>query len=92
MLYFTGIKNGIDQARPPRLRPRDAGWGTRPELQGGGLIRSAGGKKADLLGRKKEERDLPASPERAQARDPSASAEPRDAGRVAGWEREMNEF
>jgi hypothetical protein len=30
---------------------------------------SAGGNKAGLLGRKKEERDPPASPERAQARD-----------------------
>ena len=42
--YRQFIKNGIDQ-------------GTRPELQGGGFIRSAGGKKADLLGRKKEERE-----------------------------------
>ncbi len=42
--YFTGIKNGIDQ-------------GKRPEFQGGGLIRSAGGNKAGLLGRKKEERE-----------------------------------
>jgi len=31
--------------------------------------RSAGGDKRGLLGRKKGERDLPASPERAQARD-----------------------
>ena len=44
MLYFTGIKNGIDQ-------------GKRPELQGGGLVRSAGGDKRGLLGRKKEERE-----------------------------------
>ena len=41
----------------------------RSELQGGGLVRSAGGNKVCLLGRKKEERDTPASPERAQARD-----------------------
>ena len=34
-----------------------------------GLVKSAGGNKAGLLGRKKEERDPPASPERAQARD-----------------------
>ena len=34
-----------------------------PELQGGGLVRSAGGNKSGLLGRKKEERDLPDSPE-----------------------------
>ena len=35
--------------------------------------RSAGGEKVGLLGRKKEERDPPASPERDQARDPRAS-------------------
>ncbi|MBW2091124.1 MAG: transposase, partial [Deltaproteobacteria bacterium] len=43
--YRQFVKNGIDQ-------------GTRPELQGGGLVRSAGGNKAGLLGRKKEEREL----------------------------------
>jgi hypothetical protein len=37
------VKQGIDQ-------------GSRPDLQGGGLVRSAGGNKASLLGRKKEER------------------------------------
>ena len=37
-------KNGIDQ-------------GNRPEFQGGGLVRSAGGEKAGLLGRRKEERE-----------------------------------
>jgi len=42
--YRNFVKNGIDQ-------------GARPELQGGGLVRSAGGKKAGLLGRKKEERE-----------------------------------
>jgi putative transposase len=42
--YRQFIKNGIDQ-------------GTRPELQGGGLVRSAGGNKAGLLGRKREERE-----------------------------------
>jgi putative transposase len=42
--YRQFIKNGIDQ-------------GTRPELQGGGLVRSAGGNKRGLLGRKKEERE-----------------------------------
>ena len=42
--YRQFVKNAIDQGR-------------RPELQGGGLIRSAGGKKSDLLGRKKEERE-----------------------------------
>ena len=42
--YRQFVKNGIDQ-------------GTRPELQGGGLVRSAGGDKTGLLGRKKEERE-----------------------------------
>jgi putative transposase len=54
--YRQFVKKGIVQ-------------GVRPELQGGGLVRSAGGDKRGLLGRKKGERDLPASPERAQARD-----------------------
>jgi len=31
--------------------------GRRPEFQGGGLVRSAGGKKGGLLGRAKEERE-----------------------------------
>jgi len=42
--YRQFVKKGIDQ-------------GKRPELQGGGLVRSAGGNKAGLLGRKKEERE-----------------------------------
>jgi len=42
--YREFIKNGVDQ-------------GSRPELQGGGLIRSVGGEKSDLLGRNKEERE-----------------------------------
>ena len=54
--YRQFVKQGADQ-------------GPRPEFQGGGLVRSAGGNKAGLLGRSKEERDPPASPERAQARD-----------------------
>jgi len=40
--YRRFVSNGIDQ-------------GTRPELQGGGLVRSAGGDKAGLLGRRKGE-------------------------------------
>ena len=43
--YRHFVKQGLEQ-------------GTRPELQGGGLIKSAGGKKAALLGRKKEDREL----------------------------------
>ena len=42
--YRQFVKSGIDQ-------------GKRPELQGGGLVRSSGGNKAGLLGRKKEERE-----------------------------------
>ncbi|NOR53382.1 MAG: hypothetical protein GQ536_04780, partial [Candidatus Aminicenantes bacterium] len=42
--YRQFVKNGIDQ-------------GKRPEFQGGGLVRSAGGNKAGLLGRRKEERE-----------------------------------
>ena len=48
--YRQFVKNGIEQ-------------GKRPEFQGGGLVRSAGGNKSGLLGRKKEERDPPDSPE-----------------------------
>jgi len=42
--YRQFVKNRVDQ-------------GKRPELQGGGLVRSAGGNKAGLLGRKKDERE-----------------------------------
>ncbi|WDN89375.1 hypothetical protein BuS5_02343 [Desulfosarcina sp. BuS5] len=42
--YRQFVKNGIDQ-------------GKCPEFQGGGLVRSAGGEKAGLLGRRKEERE-----------------------------------
>ena len=42
--YRQFVKNGVDQ-------------GKRPEFQGGGLVRSAGGEKAGLLGRRKEERE-----------------------------------
>ena len=42
--YRRFVKQGVDQ-------------GSRPDLQGGGLVRSAGGNKASLLGRKKEERE-----------------------------------
>ncbi|MDI6687999.1 MAG: transposase [Desulfobacterales bacterium] len=42
--YRQFVKNGIEQ-------------GKRPEFQGGGLVRSAGGNKAGLLGRKKEARE-----------------------------------
>jgi hypothetical protein len=42
--YREFVEKGIDQGR-------------RPEFQGGGLVRSAGGNKAGLLGRPKEERE-----------------------------------
>jgi len=42
--YRQFVKNGVEQ-------------GKRPELQGGGLVRSAGGDKRGLLGRKKGERE-----------------------------------
>ncbi len=42
--YRQFVKKGIEQ-------------GKRPEFQGGGLVRSAGGNKAGLLGRKKEARE-----------------------------------
>ncbi len=42
--YRQFVKKGIDQ-------------GTRPDLQGGGLVGSAGGNKSGLLGRKKGERE-----------------------------------
>ncbi len=42
--YRQFVKNGIDQ-------------GKRPEFQGGGLIRSAGGEKAGIFGRRKEEHE-----------------------------------
>ncbi len=42
--YRQFVKNGVDQEN-------------RPELQRGGLVRSAGGNKAGLLGRRKEERE-----------------------------------
>jgi putative transposase len=42
--YRDFVKKGIDQ-------------GARKELQGGGLVRSAGGHKAGLFGRKKEDRE-----------------------------------
>jgi REP element-mobilizing transposase RayT len=42
--YRQFVKNGMEQ-------------GKRPELQGGGLVRSAGGNKLGLLGRKSEERE-----------------------------------
>jgi len=55
--YRHFVKQGISQACPPSLSLRRGGRGTRPELQDGGLVRSAGGEKAGLLGRRKGERE-----------------------------------
>jgi len=56
------------QARDPPASRCEAlraggGRGKRPELQGGGLVRSSEGNKAGLSGRKQAKRDLPDSPE-----------------------------
>ena len=61
--YRQFVEKGIKQACPPSLSLRRGGRGRREDLQGGGLIRSSGGDKAVLLGLKREERDLPDSPE-----------------------------
>jgi len=55
--YRHLVKQGVSQACPPSLSLRRGGRGTRPELQGGGLVRSAGGDKRGLLGRKKGEHE-----------------------------------
>jgi len=44
--YRNFVKKGIDQACPPSLSLRRGGRGTRPELQGGGLVRPACHRKA----------------------------------------------
>ena len=44
-MYRHFVRKGVDQ-------------GSRADLQGGGLVRSSGGNKAGLLGRKKEDREL----------------------------------
>lgn len=54
LLHF-GNKLGEARRRYRQFVKQGVGQGTRPELQGGGLVRSAGGNKAGLLGRKKEE-------------------------------------
>jgi len=59
--YRQFVEKGIKQACPPSPSPslslRRGGRGTREDLQGGGLVRSAGGETAGLLGRKAEERE-----------------------------------
>jgi hypothetical protein len=56
LLYF-GVKLGEARRRYRQFAKNGVDQGTRPDLQGGGLVRSAGGNKSGLLGRKKEERE-----------------------------------
>ncbi len=56
LLHF-GETNKVARRRYRQFVKKGIAQGTREELQGGGLVRSAGGNKADLLGRKKEERE-----------------------------------
>jgi REP element-mobilizing transposase RayT len=56
LLYF-GVKLFDARMRYRHFVKKGIAQGTRPEFQGGGLVRSAGGDKRGLLGRKKEERE-----------------------------------
>ena len=56
LLHFAD-KINIARRRYRHFVKQGISHGRRPELQGGGLVRSAGGNKAGLLGRKKEERE-----------------------------------
>jgi len=56
LLYF-GNRPGEARRRYRQFVKQGVEQGTRPELQGGGLVRSAGGDKTGLLGRKKGERE-----------------------------------
>ena len=63
LLYF-GDRLNIARRRYRHFVKQGLEQGTRSELQGGGLIRSAGGDKRGLLGRKKEERERELADER----------------------------
>ncbi|MCD6304776.1 MAG: transposase, partial [Deltaproteobacteria bacterium] len=56
LLHFGETQN-VARRRYREFVEKGIGQGRRPELQGGGLVRSAGGNKAGLLGRLKEERE-----------------------------------
>jgi len=58
VLGHFGDTMKVARRRYRQFVSHDIDQGTRPELQGGGLVRSAGGNKLGLLGRKKEEREL----------------------------------
>jgi len=57
ILLFFGNDLGEARKRYRHLVKQGVSQGTRPELQGGGLVRSAGGDKRGLLGRKKGEHE-----------------------------------
>ena len=56
LLHFAD-KINIARRRYRHFVKQGISHGRRPEFQGGGLVRSAGGNKTGLLGRKKEERE-----------------------------------
>jgi len=56
LLHF-GETQQIARRRYREFVEKGIAQGRRPEFQGGGLVRSAGGNKAGLLGRSKEERE-----------------------------------
>jgi len=56
LLHF-GDTIKVSRRRYREFVEKGISQGMRPELQGGGLVRSAGGDKRGLLGRKKEERE-----------------------------------
>jgi len=58
LLLIFGSKKGGARRRYRQFVKEGVDQGSRPELQGGGLVRSAGGDKRGLLGRKKDEREL----------------------------------
>ncbi len=55
LLHF-GNKVRYARRRYRQFVKEGVGQRSRPELQGGGLVRSAGGDKSGLLGRKRDER------------------------------------
>ena len=57
LLYF-GNNLSVARKRYRHFVKEAVDQGSRPDLQGGGLLRSAGGDKRNLLGRKKEDREM----------------------------------
>jgi putative transposase len=56
LLHFGETKR-VARRRHREFVKKGIKQGTRPDLQGGGLVRSSGGNKTGLLGRVKEERE-----------------------------------